>query len=476
MLTAVTVRSTADLQNEARYRQTAERLEMIRAAILGDPRQTANGQTVVSGFAADMGRLPTNLRDLLEPAYCATDRSITHSATCGSGWVTLPGWQQDSASGLWYGWRGPYLHTSQAPSDSDAFSDGWGREAQNATDHNYGWQLAAVDPGTGVADSAWLVLQSLGADMQAGGADNYNRDYPPNSIPSAAPAWPAPVVEPDDWLTSLDGGVAVEFSAPKAHAPPPGGCSKNEPANNVYYTNQDACTAVSGTWHKCSDRTSTTRTACETAGHVWFGEGYGCLDTSKTNTTSCGSTWRSCSDLPSPTDKVACEGVSGIWYGEGFRCSDTAYATKAACETAGKTWYDDWTGCSNDAKKYHRLHTGSVCSGSWIYNSGVWTENDLAGNPARVRLCLRIHSRAGTLTSSSTVYLRENGERQTLSFQSFKDASNNSVTRVPAGDNAIGVYEYDPGTDQCTTNLYPEGRRAIPFTFRPRAALPVIPW
>ncbi|HYE36082.1 prepilin-type N-terminal cleavage/methylation domain-containing protein [Methylocaldum sp.] len=173
MLSTVALQSTSGLQDQARFEQTQNRLQMIREAILGDPRKTVNGQMVVSGFVADMGRLPNDLRELLD----------------GTGMIA---YTVDPLTGLGYGWRGPYLLSSQNPGDSDAFTDGWGREAQGyCSDVNYTTQLdCTTNSGTWTNDAAdrnygwWYgvnvggdaVLLSYGSD-QIRGIGNCGDDY-----------------------------------------------------------------------------------------------------------------------------------------------------------------------------------------------------------------------------------------------------------------------------------------------------------
>jgi type II secretory pathway pseudopilin PulG len=163
MLTAVTVRSTADLQDEARYRQTAERLEMIRAAILGDPDRAVNGQAVISGFVADMGRLPDNIRELFQDGACSNPAYLSPASCVANGatwnWLSTSSYAADSThySGLSAGWRGPYLQSTQNPADSDVFTDGWGLES---TDDQYGWQI-----GFPAADA--MTVTSLGRNGTA---------------------------------------------------------------------------------------------------------------------------------------------------------------------------------------------------------------------------------------------------------------------------------------------------------------------
>lgn len=173
MLSTVALQSTGGLQDQARFEQTQNRLHMIREAILGDPRKTVNGRAVVSGFVADMGRLPNDLRELLD----------------GTG---LPVYAIDPLTGLGYGWRGPYLPSSQNPAHPDAFTDGWGREAQGyCSDLNYTNQLdCTTGGGTWTLDTAdrnygwWYgisggddaVVLSYGSD-RVRGAGNCGDDY-----------------------------------------------------------------------------------------------------------------------------------------------------------------------------------------------------------------------------------------------------------------------------------------------------------
>jgi type II secretory pathway pseudopilin PulG len=155
--------STVSFVNNAdeqfRYDDTRNRLEKIKTAVIGYPEQTLNRSPAVYGFVADIGRLPGNLQELVEQG-------------------TLPGWQYDAASGLWAGWRGPYLsvlpeHTSAVR----AFRDGWGNLGSAP---NYGWaSFTATDIDGATNDLADILLvQSFGSDGTVGGAA-YAADYPP---------------------------------------------------------------------------------------------------------------------------------------------------------------------------------------------------------------------------------------------------------------------------------------------------------
>jgi prepilin-type N-terminal cleavage/methylation domain-containing protein len=177
----VLLKATSGQQDQVRYNRTVERYNMIKQAILDV--SNVNGVPVISGFAADMGRLPRNIHELMAERFCRGDVAGTTEETCTSGGMTdASPWElkticsgglkpagtppvcatateiQVSLNG---GWHGPYLQTSQNPSHvdgnncADAFTDGWGsmgfvrnsnRNACPPYDdgypdkrHNYGW-------------------------------------------------------------------------------------------------------------------------------------------------------------------------------------------------------------------------------------------------------------------------------------------------------------------------------------------------
>lgn len=164
LLASVAIRETNGLSFQVRYEQTRERLERIREAILGNPRQIINGQQAVSGFVADMGRLPENLRELLQSGSCSDPtkktplaciapatwtwtNTVTYEGKCSDGISTTKTDCQTNGHGwLNVGWNGPYLQVSDNPGDDDVLTDGWG--------NNYQWQMVG----------AMLVIESWGKD------------------------------------------------------------------------------------------------------------------------------------------------------------------------------------------------------------------------------------------------------------------------------------------------------------------------
>ncbi|MGR9014779.1 MAG: prepilin-type N-terminal cleavage/methylation domain-containing protein [Gammaproteobacteria bacterium] len=408
LLASVAVRETAELGFQTRYEQTKERLEMIKQAILGNPKLVINGQQAVSGFVADMGRLPDNLRELFQPGACydsggALLPAITRPSACvGSNvWVYLNvpcsnnlsntkslclaapatwlGKDVDTQTGLMWGWQGPYLNISGNPADIDALTDGWGTTTDNLF---YGWRyelglnLAMLGDANSANDQSdpdgivRLVVQSFGKDQVQTNAlptNDFIDDFPSNVRQNDAGVYyPNPLVEKEDWLVDISGGIKTNIKLPlrdTRQIPPVSFCTDSTKTTkatctlpNVWfggcedqtYFNKSSCETASKIWHLCSDESSPDKTSCETAGAVWYGEGFGCEDqtkTSKTNCTAAIKLWRSCTDDGTITTQSACAAANQIWYGESLittgengGCSDIHYTNKASCLAASKTW------------------------------------------------------------------------------------------------------------------------------------------
>ncbi len=137
---------TDNIDQQAKYDETKRRMEIIRQAIVGDPTRRLNGQTEISGFAADMGRLPGCLRELVEPNHCID----------ASGALTA--WAIDASTGIGSGWRGPYIQVTPESDGSLRFRDGYSNTAttnsgqlgtntdasangEEETNHGWTWRL-----------------------------------------------------------------------------------------------------------------------------------------------------------------------------------------------------------------------------------------------------------------------------------------------------------------------------------------------
>jgi len=157
-------------QGVKRQEVTEKRWDEIRKAIIGDTSRTLNGEPMLSGYVADMGRLPRNLTELMVKDYDDDNDPLTPEFSQPA-WAELP--LYDAIAGytpptgvpekIGAGWRGPYLYTG----GSQYFKDGW-NDAET-TDLNFDWAVT-------LAGSA-ITVQSLGLDNLAGGTE-YNADYP----------------------------------------------------------------------------------------------------------------------------------------------------------------------------------------------------------------------------------------------------------------------------------------------------------
>lgn len=139
-----------------------------------------------------------------------------------------------------------------------------------------------------------------------------------------------------------------------------------------------------------------------------------------------GRTWTS----TPPTDETECTALSGIWDSGSSSCSITGM-------------------CSGTAKPASKLGCESV-GGNWNYDD----------SPV---LCLKI----GSETSSNQATIKEDGREHLLSF--------NFPTPIKLGKTSIGVYEYDSGVPECTSNEY-KGVAAIEMNLIPNSTLPIINW
>ena len=454
VLSTVAIRSTVDIGYSARYEQTRDRLESIRKAIVGDPKRSINGQPDVSGFVADMGRVPDNIRELIQQYNCTTPLGASPdncTTPASPEWLDTIGTLVNSTASLRYGWNGPYLNISDNPINSDAYTDGWGREAQGfcsdssiteqalcigsdtwtleASDNNYGWYFDSA------TDSPDIIFFSYGKDNVSGGeAPDYNADYPISK----------PIVG-GDWQIDISmGGISVTFLKPYVPVAP----SISSPPTS-----------------SCTDPSVITKAAC-TVPHTWYG---GCNNAGFFNKDSCTGTWQSCSDGTS-LNKIACEGASEHWYGEGYGCSVQNNINKASCVAAPATW----RGCTDNGT----IVDQDIC----IANDEIWYGDNLyeieyptQSNPFNFQnICLNVFYRRSsdsevTHTSSAVVSIEENGSYQTINFSGF------GVSNIPIGINAIGVYEHD-GDCNTDNNIYPSLRTPIKVMFVPNNDLPVINW
>jgi len=141
---------------QLRYDDTRQRLQHLRAAVLGD--------TALAGYVVDNGRLPGSIADLLGPGELRERTALSplfvpapDSNSCtGSSGIALT----DNGALLIKGHRGDYLGDRAF---NGRFRDGWGNVGSTDDAANSGWAT--------VLDAPTLHLSSLGADNAAGGSD-----------------------------------------------------------------------------------------------------------------------------------------------------------------------------------------------------------------------------------------------------------------------------------------------------------------
>jgi type II secretory pathway pseudopilin PulG len=122
ILSAVAVTQYVDFRKDAKTNVTLARMNELRMAIVGDPRQVAAGQYVSSGFISQVGSVPTALADLTaQGAYPTYD---PYSKT---------------------GWRGPYISTLQADWQKDAWGTAFQYDAGARTITSCGANLTCGD-------------------------------------------------------------------------------------------------------------------------------------------------------------------------------------------------------------------------------------------------------------------------------------------------------------------------------------------
>lgn len=169
---AIGVMDQTDAQS--RFDDTRSRAQQARDGIVG-PNRSLNGSPELSGFVADMGRLPASLSELLAQGSLSSYTENFGGANIGTGW------------------RGPYVRADQ----DGTFRDGW---ANPGPAPDYGWVVS-----TAGAPFPIFSLTSLGSDGLA------------NGTPGSGTTWDALdqniTIAPDDYLVRVSTwSIDVVFS------------------------------------------------------------------------------------------------------------------------------------------------------------------------------------------------------------------------------------------------------------------------
>ncbi|PCJ32736.1 MAG: hypothetical protein COA90_02070 [Gammaproteobacteria bacterium] len=185
LMASATLMLTEGVEDQAKYDETKRRITMMRHAIVGDTSRTVNGAPEISGFVADMGRLPLCLAELLT----AGDSSGVNifESPCDAA-VTINSWDVDLTTGIGTGWRGPYIYVLPERNSLLAFRDGYGNSAitDEEDNKNFGWEYDL--------SGAQLDISSIAFDV-VNPADNIN----------------ANIVVSSDWEVRLPSTVEVTF-------------------------------------------------------------------------------------------------------------------------------------------------------------------------------------------------------------------------------------------------------------------------
>ncbi|PKD41436.1 type II secretion system protein [Methylomonas sp. EFPC1] len=181
---------TEGVEDQAKYDETKRRMELIRKAIVGDPTRTVNGAPELSGFVADMGRLPLCLAELLRLGDEVLPATVpkTFESPCDDTEI-VSDWHLDQDTGVGMGWRGPYLQVIPESGGGLRFRDGYGNEGANAAADalDSGWDYSVT--------AATASLASEGMDLAVATDD------------VAAPQ----LIVSADWQVPLPAAVSVTF-------------------------------------------------------------------------------------------------------------------------------------------------------------------------------------------------------------------------------------------------------------------------
>ena len=182
---------------QVRIEDTRNRLNVLRRAVLGVESPAYGGEMRLSGFVADNGRLPENLRQLLNGtglvgradvrAGAPPALSASIDAEC---FQTGTGDSLGEPARLLKGHRGSYL---SSVAQNGEFRDGWGNVDTVPADdaQNFGWEMEPPSDAT----QQQLIIRSLGADNTRG----------QTTAGIEAEVDQEMSIGPEDWTIPLDG-------------------------------------------------------------------------------------------------------------------------------------------------------------------------------------------------------------------------------------------------------------------------------
>lgn len=136
VVTGLALRSVDRVEEQRRYEAALRGMQEISDAVLGSPEdRAADGSYTVSGFVADMGRLPrtglsTNETEV-ELSELWNDPGVAFEIRPAVALHGVPPADVDPRVLVPGGWRGPYL---RLPLATNSLSDGWGNPVTSPVD------------------------------------------------------------------------------------------------------------------------------------------------------------------------------------------------------------------------------------------------------------------------------------------------------------------------------------------------------
>ena len=227
-LTTVALRSVSGVQGQAKYLQTTSSLNGIRDAIIGPANlHGPDGSALVTGFVADVGRLPVYQVSASDPLGVNGDplnELLSPNTIPIYGLATSafdPGVQ------LFAGWQGPYVRIGAGPT---FLRDGWGHSF-HVYDNN--GNLGTSAGATPIAQISSWGLDNV-ADTNHGGTGDTNGYDADISIPN-----PASVASGSfTYSGQLYGRVAMNWGLNNPSSGSPTPSSSGGPAPNADDVNQ----------------------------------------------------------------------------------------------------------------------------------------------------------------------------------------------------------------------------------------------
>ncbi len=188
VLATVAIQSTTSIGDQVRYETTQKALQAFRDATLGNSLQVMpDGSRAVSGFVADMGRLPRSrllsdlemgdlrvLSELYSEALPANLKAYAlypptaANTTLASGSITNTDLLYAFTPRVPAGWRGPYL---RKPSSEKSLVDGWGKLLASRSGNPAEWPAMLLAFKTNASqftfadDAAYAAVEDSGREV-----------------------------------------------------------------------------------------------------------------------------------------------------------------------------------------------------------------------------------------------------------------------------------------------------------------------